>query len=308
MLSDSSASGADVASTTAQNQTSLLYTGEQYDGAADQYYLRARYYNPLNGIFNRVDPYAGNMQDPQSLHKYAYVHNNPVNGIDPTGRSFVGAAMAVGVWMITHKLLIASILSAAVVIRGIYNHWRRDYGVYIGPEIGPWLYRYMRNVGKDAEASGSGYMNLKGRTWVTSGLKTSPTSNPDEVQSVQIFGQTVPADVGGNIMYGFIGRLTNQSLWRLIIFSRIGDARQKWPKGYFRTNEPEDEAATTFGYELAERYMKGDNLAINWTQLTSEQFYEEFSTSPYLATMTEPVQHLTAPATPFILTEPDRKN
>jgi RHS repeat-associated protein len=65
-----------------------LYTGEQYDGAADQYYLRARYYNPANGTFNRVDPYSGNMQDPQSLHKYAYVHNNPVNGIDPSGRMF----------------------------------------------------------------------------------------------------------------------------------------------------------------------------------------------------------------------------
>jgi len=33
-----------------------------------------------------MDPFAGNNQDPQSLHKYLYVHNNPVNGIDPTGQ------------------------------------------------------------------------------------------------------------------------------------------------------------------------------------------------------------------------------
>ena len=65
--------------------TNLLYAGEQYDSNLDQYYLRARYYNANNGTFNRVDPYSGNMQDPQSLHKYAYCHNNPVNGIDPTG-------------------------------------------------------------------------------------------------------------------------------------------------------------------------------------------------------------------------------
>jgi hypothetical protein len=59
-------------------------------------------YNPINGAFNRVDPYAGNMQDPQSLHKYAYVHNNPVNGIDPSGEVFVFAAICVvaiiGIW------------------------------------------------------------------------------------------------------------------------------------------------------------------------------------------------------------------
>lgn len=73
--------------------TNLLYSGEQYDSSMQQYYLRARYYNPSNGLFSCVDPYAGNMQDPQSLHKYAYVHNNPVNGIDPSGLSFNWGAL-----------------------------------------------------------------------------------------------------------------------------------------------------------------------------------------------------------------------
>ena len=48
-------------------------------------YLRARYYLPAQGIFNRLDPFFGNQDDPQSLHKYAYVHGDPVNGIDPSG-------------------------------------------------------------------------------------------------------------------------------------------------------------------------------------------------------------------------------
>jgi RHS repeat-associated protein len=65
--------------------TNLLYSGEQFDANAQQYYLRARYYNQNNGTFNQVDLYAGNTQDPQSLHKYAYCHNNPVNAIDPSG-------------------------------------------------------------------------------------------------------------------------------------------------------------------------------------------------------------------------------
>jgi len=65
--------------------TNYLYTGEQFDEHAQHDYLRARYYNPLNGRFNRMDPYAGSPQDPQSLHKYLYCHANPVNGIDPSG-------------------------------------------------------------------------------------------------------------------------------------------------------------------------------------------------------------------------------
>ena len=65
--------------------TDLLYAGEHFDTDMQQYYLRARWYNQNNGCFNRMDTFAGNNQDPQSLHKYLYVHNNPVNGIDPTG-------------------------------------------------------------------------------------------------------------------------------------------------------------------------------------------------------------------------------
>ena len=68
--------------------SSLGYSGEHFDAKAAQQYLRARFYNPANGRFNRLDPFAGNMQDPQSLHKYAYVHGDPIQGTDPTGLSF----------------------------------------------------------------------------------------------------------------------------------------------------------------------------------------------------------------------------
>jgi RHS repeat-associated protein len=80
MLSNSS--GAQAASSA---DTKYLYSGEQYDSMLDQYYLRARYYNPANGLFNRMDDYAGNLQDPQSLHKYAYCNNNPINATDSSG-------------------------------------------------------------------------------------------------------------------------------------------------------------------------------------------------------------------------------
>jgi RHS repeat-associated protein len=57
--------------------TSLLYSGEIFDQRIEMQYLRARYYNPANGTFNRLDPFFGRMQDPQSLHKYLYVHGDP---------------------------------------------------------------------------------------------------------------------------------------------------------------------------------------------------------------------------------------
>jgi len=69
--------------------TSMLYAGEQFDTSLQMYYNRARYYDQNIGRFNRMDPYAGNKQDPQSLHKYLYCHANPVNNIDPSGNSII---------------------------------------------------------------------------------------------------------------------------------------------------------------------------------------------------------------------------
>ena len=46
------------------------------------------YLNPNTGRFWTVDSYEGNSEDPQSLHKYLYAQNNPVNGSDASGNDF----------------------------------------------------------------------------------------------------------------------------------------------------------------------------------------------------------------------------
>jgi hypothetical protein len=43
------------------------------------------YLNPHTGRFWTMDTYAGNSEDPLSLHKYLYCQNNPVNFVDPSG-------------------------------------------------------------------------------------------------------------------------------------------------------------------------------------------------------------------------------
>ena len=56
------------------------YTGEQYDPLTGQYYLRARYYNPVIARFTQEDTYYGD-----GLNLYTYCQNNPVLYHDPTG-------------------------------------------------------------------------------------------------------------------------------------------------------------------------------------------------------------------------------
>jgi hypothetical protein len=40
-----------------------------------------------------MDPAAGNISDPGTLHRYAYSRSNPVNLVDPTGRDFEEQAL-----------------------------------------------------------------------------------------------------------------------------------------------------------------------------------------------------------------------
>ena len=56
------------------------YTGEQFDAITQQYYLRARFYNPSLARFMQEDTYRGD-----GLNLYTYCANNPVRYVDPSG-------------------------------------------------------------------------------------------------------------------------------------------------------------------------------------------------------------------------------
>ena len=61
-------------------QNRFKFNGQQYDPISQQYYLRARYYNPVIGRFTQEDSY-----NVDGLNLYAYCRNNPVSYVDPSG-------------------------------------------------------------------------------------------------------------------------------------------------------------------------------------------------------------------------------
>ena len=63
-----------------QTENRFLFNGQQYDPVTGQYYLRARFYNPVIGRFTQEDTYRGD-----GLNLYTYCQNNPVYYVDPSG-------------------------------------------------------------------------------------------------------------------------------------------------------------------------------------------------------------------------------
>jgi RHS repeat-associated protein len=117
--------------------TEFLYSGEQFDSKIGQQYLLQRYYDPVTGRFNRLDPFFGNLNDPQSLHKYLYTHGDPVNGIDPSGQFF--ATMIVSAFNFGMRAGITATTTTAVTA-AISGAFGAGYYMWLGQD--PWIGAY----------------------------------------------------------------------------------------------------------------------------------------------------------------------
>jgi RHS repeat-associated protein len=72
----------------ATNTTSkFIFTSYERDAESGNDYAMARYYVNRFARFCSADPLMGSPGDPQSWNRYAYVRNDPINAIDPTGQS-----------------------------------------------------------------------------------------------------------------------------------------------------------------------------------------------------------------------------
>lgn len=69
------------------------YTGYEKDSESGLEFAQARQYNSMHGRFTSVDPLneSGVTGNPQTFNRYAYVSNDPLNSVDPSGMAMCSA-------------------------------------------------------------------------------------------------------------------------------------------------------------------------------------------------------------------------
>ncbi len=67
------------------DQSTLHFTGKERDAESGLDNFGARYNSSSMGRFMSPDPLGGHQEDPQTMNRYTYVRNNPLNLTDPTG-------------------------------------------------------------------------------------------------------------------------------------------------------------------------------------------------------------------------------
>ena len=108
----------------------FTYTGREWDSVANSYFYRARFFDPHIGRFLSKDP-LGLSQGPV---QYAYVANNPVNYVDPTGRFFGydDAVVAGGGALVGFGTVFVHDIASGAIVN---NKWS-SAGAYVGATLG----------------------------------------------------------------------------------------------------------------------------------------------------------------------------
>ncbi|MCB9771472.1 MAG: VCBS repeat-containing protein [Candidatus Omnitrophica bacterium] len=125
------------------------FTGKKLDDETGLIYFGARYYDPSLGRFITPDTIVQNPSDPQTLNRYSYCSNNPINKIDLDGHkwswkkfwnSFVGAFVGAVIGILTYgagfSLMAAGFWGGFVgggVSGGLEGGWK---GALMGAAIG----------------------------------------------------------------------------------------------------------------------------------------------------------------------------
>ena len=254
--------------------TSLLYSGEAFDHTIQRGYNRARWYDPRSAQWNRLDPFVGNNQDPQSLHKYAYVHGNPVNGIDPTGK-FVVTGLVAGIAIVstgrarekTTLQIGGEIVLAFSLAAGAANETSLLYdkyglgkakGALVGFKLAMGLYLGFR-TGKIGEAFAKGVTNVVAKL-MSNSIKFAFSNLPNIANgdALDFGGRGVPQfvdDVLTAFSNGMLSGVVEDRPGRLIstIDAGITKVVSEWWDGNFK-----HDVFTEAGFqEVAESFLEG---------------------------------------------------
>jgi len=86
------------------NGNQFVFTSYQRDSESGLDYAMARYYDSTAARFCSADPLGGQLDDPQTWNRYAYVRNDPINLTDPSGKGFF-------TWLFDALAILADIFS-----------------------------------------------------------------------------------------------------------------------------------------------------------------------------------------------------
>ncbi|MBM3248005.1 MAG: hypothetical protein FJZ10_01070 [Candidatus Omnitrophica bacterium] len=183
--------------------TEYFFTGKKLDDETGLYFYGARYYNPTIGRFISPDTIVQSPGNPQTLNRYSYAGNNPINNVDPSGHS----------WKSFWKSLVGGIIGAVVgVLSGQPWLGFSAYNAFMAAMNGG-------NIGAALAGAVVGYFgggiigNAFGNFWGTIGAGVLGGASGAAIGG---------GDIGLAALSGFAGGITGYGVGALTKFAGLG--------------------------------------------------------------------------------------
>ena len=134
--------------------TAKLFTGQRLDSTG-LYYYNARYYDSTIGRFISPDTIGTDYNNPQSLNRYTYCLNNPLNQNDPTGhwswKTFFKTVAKIAAVVTTAVIVVATIAAAVATTNPVL------IGAAVGECVSTTTY-IVKSVARKEEITTSGIL------------------------------------------------------------------------------------------------------------------------------------------------------
>jgi len=218
-----------------------LFTGEQYDANTGLDYLRQRFYDSSLGRFTRRDSFSGTIEDPRSLHKYMYAHNNPINNTDPSGLVTVGD-------LTTGLLLQNALVSLAFSVP--FRAYEAALNVREGSHLGR---ETINAIGRIAFDTGVGVTIGAGFGYVGARLLQFAPA----IVNLRLTGQSIGS---------FIAKRLPNSVWNLPVLG-VGGRGAAIEK--FILGRPANISSKVFNFDVIDDFTQGVATSIKSLDLTT---------------------------------------
>jgi RHS repeat-associated protein len=141
------------------------FTGYERDNESELNYAINRYQSASHGRFTSPDPLGGIASNPQTLNKYVYVINNPLNYVDPLGLECKDADRDgdsdACVWVSNGKGLYSSMWQSQ--FKEGNDLFNQGYTIVTDPSaVEPFKLNYLGNSENSSDANDPEYQTLRG--------------------------------------------------------------------------------------------------------------------------------------------------